>query len=336
MHSKIFLSTILAALTAAPQVWAHGLIESAVGDVGTTKSKGLGVVDSTPRDGTRRNPFQQDSTIFKDQRSVAAAQGCGTTLGGGKNSVSGSVPAMAQAGDIAQVSPGGTLSMSLRQVNADGAGPYTCMIDATGTGASFTEITVTQNVPGRNGSNRQGQKTVHPLTVQMPAGMQCTGSMGGMENLCIVRCQNTARAGPFGGCVPVQMVDPNNNANNGAQQPTLPANGGLPAPVSSVIPAPSAIASTPAGAANGGNFNGGNNNNNNNGGNNGGNFNNNGGNNGGNNNGNFNNNGGNNGGNNNGNFNNNGGNNGFANNNGGNGGNFNRQLTRQKRWQWQA
>jgi Egh16-like virulence factor len=33
----------------------------------------------------------------------------------------------------------------------------------------------------------------------MPEGMTCTGSVGGAKNVCIVRLQNSALAGPFGG-----------------------------------------------------------------------------------------------------------------------------------------
>ena len=40
--------------------------------------------------------------------------------------------------------------MTLHQVNGDGAGPYTCMIDSTGTGTQWQAIDVTQNVPGKN------------------------------------------------------------------------------------------------------------------------------------------------------------------------------------------
>ncbi|KAJ1303811.1 hypothetical protein OPQ81_008233 [Rhizoctonia solani] len=36
----------------------------------------------------------------------------------------------------------------------------------------------------------------------MPAGMTCTGGPNG--DAYIVRCSNAARAGPFGGCVPVR------------------------------------------------------------------------------------------------------------------------------------
>lgn len=44
--------------------------------------------------------------------------------------------------------------MTLHQVNADGGGPYECMINADGTGQDWQNVQVTQNVPGRNSRNR--------------------------------------------------------------------------------------------------------------------------------------------------------------------------------------
>lgn len=48
--------------------------------------------------------------------------------------------------------------------------------------------------------------TDQPLSAAIPAGQACTGSVAGQENVCLVRCMNGANAGPFGGVVPVQMV----------------------------------------------------------------------------------------------------------------------------------
>lgn len=62
-------------------------------------------------------------------------------------------------GTLPQVSQGGQLEMTLHQVNADGGGPYKCMIDSTGTGTQWQDIQVTQNVPGRAGINLRGRKT---------------------------------------------------------------------------------------------------------------------------------------------------------------------------------
>lgn len=110
-------------------------------------------------------------------------------------------------GTLPQVSAGGEISMTLHQVNGDGAGPYKCMIDATGTGTQWTPIQVTQNIDGNaRGRNNDQQMQDLPLRAAIPANQQCTGTVAGQSNVCMVRCENPARAGPFGGCVPVQMA----------------------------------------------------------------------------------------------------------------------------------
>lgn len=196
----LFTLTLLAA---ARLVAGHGAIIKATGNAGGT-GMALGIDTSTPRDGTRRNPFQQDSTRFKGQ----AAKTVGETLGGGTNQLeAGTQAILAETGDsLPQVTAGGQVQMTLHQVNADGAGPYTCMINADGTAQTWNNIQVTQNVPGRNSRNAAGAATDFPLTASIPAGQTCTGTVAGQDNVCLVRCQNSARAGPFGGVVPVQMV----------------------------------------------------------------------------------------------------------------------------------
>lgn len=205
-----FKVLITASLLATAQLVAgHGVIIAATGDAGGS-GMALGVDTETPRDGTRRNPFQQDSTRFRGD----AADTVGETLGGGDNDVeAGTQAIMAETGDtLPQVSQGGEVQMTLHQVNGDGAGPYTCMINDDGTGTTWEDITVTENVPGRRGNSRDGSETDFPLTASIPADQQCTGEVAGQENVCLVRCENPARAGPFGGIVPVQMASPNNTA----------------------------------------------------------------------------------------------------------------------------
>ncbi|KAJ6784349.1 hypothetical protein PWT90_06168 [Aphanocladium album] len=213
------IKSILAAsmLIAGQLVAGHAVITGAQGNAGGS-GMALGVVSSTPRDGTRRNPFQQDATRFRGQ----TAQTVGETVGAGPNSVeSGTAKIMSETGDsLPQVTSGGELTMTLHQVNADGAGPYTCMINGDGTGTSWDNIQVTQNVAGNNrGRNRDGNASDHVLKAAIPQGQQCTGTVAGESNVCLVRCQNPANAGPFGGVVPVQMA-----AAAGA--PGAPAQGG--------------------------------------------------------------------------------------------------------------
>ncbi|KAF5691930.1 putative gEgh 16 [Fusarium denticulatum] len=200
----LFVATDIAA--------AHSVITNAVGDAGGS-GMALGVDTSTPRDGTRRRPFQTDATRFRG----SAADTVGETLAGGDNQIEqGTLDIMEETGSqLPQVNPGGSLEMTVHQVNSDGAGPYTCMINADGTGTSWDNIQVTTNVEGNDrGRNRDGEMGDFPLVASIPAGQECTGSVAGEDNVCLVRCQNPARAGPFGGVIPVQMAQATGNNNN--------------------------------------------------------------------------------------------------------------------------
>ncbi|KAI5855071.1 hypothetical protein GGS23DRAFT_618989 [Durotheca rogersii] len=96
----------------------------------------------------------------------------------------------------------GSITMTFRQINQDGAGPLEAAVDGTSGGtdaAAFQTAEVTQDVPGAVLGLSLATNTDFPLTVQMPAGMTCDGSVGGADNVCIVRVRNSAVAGPFGG-----------------------------------------------------------------------------------------------------------------------------------------
>jgi len=214
----LFKSSLIAFIAAAQLVAGHGAIIKAVGDKGGAGSA-IGVDPNTPRDGTKRNPFQQDSTRFKGDNAAT----CGQTLGGGENDITaGTKAVLAMNGNqLPQISPGGTISMTLHQVNGDGAGPYTCQIDAAGDGSNFVDMQVTTQVAGKN--SRSNAKAVDlPLKAAVPAGQTCGGNVAGVNNVCMVRCMNAARAGPFGGCVPVQMAT--GGSTNAASNTTAAAN----------------------------------------------------------------------------------------------------------------
>jgi hypothetical protein len=144
-----------------PLVAAHGAIIAATGDAGG-QGTALAIDASTPRDGTRRNPFQQDTTVFKGQRQVSTASGCGKTIQSGTIDIASAMAdVIDQNGGLPQVTAGGQVSMTLHQVNADGAGPYTCMVNADGTGDSFVAMTVDTNVAGRGGLSLGNGATDH-------------------------------------------------------------------------------------------------------------------------------------------------------------------------------
>ncbi|KAK6536872.1 hypothetical protein TWF281_001081 [Arthrobotrys megalospora] len=114
---------------------------------------------------------------------------------------------MVQSKSIPQVCSGGHLELKIHQVNADGGGPYDCLLDDMGTGNEFPiplKI-IGKNVPGKKGISKYTLKK-WKLIVQMPKNLSCSGTYNGAKNICMVRCHNTAPNGPFGGCIPVQLV----------------------------------------------------------------------------------------------------------------------------------
>jgi hypothetical protein len=104
------------------------------------------------------------------------------------------------AADATALNADGTLSMSVFQINGDGAGPFNVAIDASGTGKSFnTPADITTQVPGKNGISNAADKAF-PLNIKVPAGVACAGGTTG--NLCLVQVKN--RSG-FGGCGVIQQ-----------------------------------------------------------------------------------------------------------------------------------
>ncbi|KAI0542216.1 cell surface protein [Xylaria digitata] len=119
------------------------------------------------------------------EKSVAASAGGGATSG------------------LPTCSDDGSITMTFRQINQDGAGPLKADVDGTSGGTdvdAFQTAEVTQDVPGLPiGGLSLATNTDFPITVQMPAGMTCDASVGGADNVCVVRVRNGAAAGPFGG-----------------------------------------------------------------------------------------------------------------------------------------
>lgn len=81
-------------------------------------------------------------------------------------------------------------------------------IDGTSGGSdasAFESADVVEDVPGFFAGLSLTTTTDFPMTVQMPAGMTCDGSVGGVDNVCIVRIRNNTPAGPFGGSAAFTM-----------------------------------------------------------------------------------------------------------------------------------
>ncbi|KAG9384748.1 Cell surface protein [Pyrenophora tritici-repentis] len=142
----------------------------------------------------------------------AGATGIAGLLGGGGEKVDGPPETRVAAAVGAGATSGlptcaddGTVTMTLRQINQDGAGPYTADVDGTSGGtdeAAMQPATVTKDVPGLGVQGISlATNTEFDMTVQMPAGMTCSATVAGVNNVCVMRVRNGAAAGPFGGSV---------------------------------------------------------------------------------------------------------------------------------------
>ncbi|KAJ6473324.1 hypothetical protein DFH09DRAFT_1057762 [Mycena vulgaris] len=178
---------------------AHGTITGVTGANGV-QAAGFGIIASTPRNGATPKPFEQDTSVIRDKEIASGKTGaCGRTAAGGNNDVAAQLAAASQAG-LPTAAADGSVTMTLHQVNQDGAGPYTCDVSGDG-GNTFQAATVTTNVPGAIAGLSFAAAKDFPLVAQMPAGMACTAGPNG--DACIMRCRNPALAGPFGSCVAV-------------------------------------------------------------------------------------------------------------------------------------
>ncbi|EUC40203.1 hypothetical protein COCMIDRAFT_109413 [Bipolaris oryzae ATCC 44560] len=140
------------------------------------------------------------------------ATGIAGLFGGGGDKVNGPPEARVAAatgagatGGLPTCADDGTVTMTLRQINQDGAGPFTADVDGTSGGtdeAAMQPATVTQDVPGLGVQGISlATNTEFEMKVQMPAGMTCDATVAGVNNVCVMRVRNGAAAGPFGGSV---------------------------------------------------------------------------------------------------------------------------------------
>ncbi|KAF3178969.1 hypothetical protein EYR41_010547 [Orbilia oligospora] len=111
---------------------------------------------------------------------------------------------------IPKVVPGGKVKITAWQVNQDGGGPFKCMIDYNGNANQWTTegLPVTTSCQGNADSIRPwGAPAPCEIEVTLPANLNCVGKYTA-QRICILRCQNQAHNGPFGGCIPLQQLEP--------------------------------------------------------------------------------------------------------------------------------
>ncbi|KAL2005431.1 hypothetical protein VTN00DRAFT_2642 [Thermoascus crustaceus] len=239
----MYYPSLLILTAFAASVHSHGVILKAQGEKGSVASQGflgelipfpsaqdserlplLGdysnqilfpVNNALARNCTDISPCQLDSTIIRDEEiRQNIVNGCGRTELNGNIDIGEQTENELAANRVTSVKKGSVLSVTIHQVNADGAGPYTCDLDQTSNAnTNFVPLKVTDNVPGVNGlSQAKFQNFV--MKVALPDDLNCIG--GSTGNVCTVRCRNNALAGPFGGCFAVQQTDNAGRTNTSA------------------------------------------------------------------------------------------------------------------------
>lgn len=239
----MFRKAILIALSATPIVFAHGKVSVVTGNAGGNGTA-LGIQGGIVPGTGDNDVTEVDTTVFGKKN--IKTNGLGETTGQGENTVEMLEAAIAQSGDtLPQVSTtGGVLSGTFHIVTADGAGPLRAVVDTTGTGKfkKGTELSVITQVPGNDGNIQpdadveekrslwtRGLEAVglkkrsaaninkdFPMAFSFPDGLQCTGEISGIENVCLVKIANANDAGPFGGVVAIQMTDSTGTAIDAA------------------------------------------------------------------------------------------------------------------------
>jgi len=238
MYGKL----LLVALAASPLVAAHGKVAVITGDKGgnTTALAIKGAIVPGPGPNSKT---EVDTTVFKNTN--IKTDGLGRTTGSGKNKVEMLSKAMALSGDtLPQVSPGGSLSGVFHIVTTDGAGPISAVVDTTGTGkfSQGTLLKTTTQVPGNNGNIKAPKKNARdllvgalesvglvkraaknvnqdfPVAFTVPEGTTCTGTIAGVQNVCLAKIANANKAGPFGGVVAFQIAGGNTTATPPAKR----------------------------------------------------------------------------------------------------------------------
>ncbi|KAH7369227.1 MAS1 protein [Plectosphaerella cucumerina] len=174
----------------------------------TNNGKGTGVEDNIPASAGGQAAAKSKNAARQLLGGLLGGLGGG---GGAGKKVTGPAETMVAASAGAGASQGlptcsdsGAITMTFYQINQDGAGPLEAAVDGTSGGtdaAAFQDAEVTTNVPGLGIQGLSlATATEFPVEVQMPQGMTCDASVGGAQNVCVVRVRNAATAtGPFGG-----------------------------------------------------------------------------------------------------------------------------------------
>ncbi|KAK8100364.1 cell surface protein [Apiospora kogelbergensis] len=180
----------------------------------TNNGTGVGVEDNIPANVGQKGASKNSAKFRRQGGFLSGLLGGGAGGAGGATKAKGtqtktaaetnvaSTAGKGASGGLPTADDNGEVTLQFRQINQDGAGPLEAMIDGTSGGtdmAAFKKAEVTQDVPGFVAGLSTATMTDFNVKVAMPQGMTCEASVGGANNVCVVRVRNNTPAGPFGG-----------------------------------------------------------------------------------------------------------------------------------------
>lgn len=103
----------------------------------------VSVDEAVARNCTTINPCQQDATIIRDAEITAnIVNQCGRTELTGNIDVGENTENALAAGAVTEVKSGSEITVTIHQVNADGAGPYVCDLDETSNTGVISQVSL--------------------------------------------------------------------------------------------------------------------------------------------------------------------------------------------------
>ncbi|KAF3150320.1 hypothetical protein TWF569_004710 [Orbilia oligospora] len=205
MHIKYAAALAIVALV--PEISGHAVWDNAIGDADPTiRGYVIGKQYKLEnRKGTGQIPFQQDIPVLKNpivpptakskwwkKPRVYWANGCGATII--DQNTWWSTHKDKKMRDAYAKLPANQRNVIIYQI------PVKKMLDW----AAITKTMAKTNQIVK--SCRYDE--LFPFTVTIPKNIKCNGSYEGKKNICMLRCENYALNGPFGGCLPFQLIPP--------------------------------------------------------------------------------------------------------------------------------
>ncbi|EPQ67830.1 hypothetical protein BGT96224_1850 [Blumeria graminis f. sp. tritici 96224] len=190
---------ILIAFAITKFVSGKSVIVRAVEDVGRNISTISNEQPHSIEDAVRKSD-QEDVT----RSNIGNLYSCGENSKVGSNEPSDALNKLfADSDSVPMVSAGGMVTIKIQSTDSQ-IEPYKCMIDSTGTGSGdWSDMEVVTNVPDKTTSSKEAYNS---LNAKIAPDQRCTGSVAGVSNVCIVRCNDAVQAGSHEGCVPIQMT----------------------------------------------------------------------------------------------------------------------------------